>query len=847
MAKKLVCFRSSFIFLLVPVLLGIFISACAGPPEALMTASVTTGQAPLSAIFTNKSKNADEYRWDFGNGATTTVSAKETQATHEYTKAGTYTVTLTAIKKEVPPKTSATTITITVKPGQLDRVKIEPDAVTLEVTKELKFTGTGLDRFDNAIPGLSYTFRSDEKAGKLDNEGKFTAGPKLGSYENSVIVEVAQGSATKTATARVTVKPGPLDRVIIEPGEATVEVSGEQKFTATALDRFGNPIPGHSYTFRPDEKAGRVDIEGRFTAGLKAGQYATGLTVEVSQGPVTRTATARLTLRPGSLDRVLVSPATVTLDIDKREQFKAEAVDLYRNPIPEAKITWQVAGQVGTIDDTGLLRTGTKAGSFGQAVKATASLGRDSKEATASVTIKPDPPTVLSIPPIELAAGETQQLKAFMADRYGNSLGEVKVDLTVRDTNAGSVSRTGLFTAWRVARHFPGAVEARTAEGLIAITTVTIRPGPLEQVVIAPNHADIGINMAQQFVAGGADRFGNRIAGLAFTWSVQIGGATIDDKGLFTDGSRPGTYNNAVKATAIHGNVTRSATATVDVKPDRIAFTCNRTANQLDICVMNADGTIEKRLTNNPEIKSKPSWSPNGMRVVFESCYIGCKIVAVSDEGGSQLILSDKDDTFPRWSPDGKKIAFTSGRDGYKGEIYVMDGDGGGATRLTYNKADDLGSTWSPDGTKIAFVSDRDGNFEIYVMDASGGDQRRLTLELGHDTSPAWSPDGKEILFQSDRSGQEHIYVMNADGTNVRRLTAFVSRAPSWSPDGRKVLFHSSKDAGGTNEIYLMDRDGSNVVRITTNPFEDVNPVWAPRKRSVEVSEASVFIPSAAT
>ena len=75
----------------------------------------------------------------------------------------------------------------------------------------------------------------------------------------------------------------------------------------------------------------------------------------------------------------------------------------------------------------------------------------------------------------------------------------------------------------------------------------------------------------------------------------------------------------------------------------------------------------------------------------------------------------------PAWSPDGRRIAFTSERDGNP-EIYVMNADGSGVTRLTYNDARDLDSfpAWSPDGRRIAFHSNRDGNFEIYVMNASG-------------------------------------------------------------------------------------------------------------------------------
>ena len=48
---------------------------------------------PLKVIFTNTSKYATEYEWDFGDG---TPIVTTTSPQHTYTKAGTYTVTLTA-------------------------------------------------------------------------------------------------------------------------------------------------------------------------------------------------------------------------------------------------------------------------------------------------------------------------------------------------------------------------------------------------------------------------------------------------------------------------------------------------------------------------------------------------------------------------------------------------------------------------------------------------------------------------------------------------------------------------------------------------------------------------------
>src|SRR5204863_5095230 len=91
----------------------------------------------------------------------------------------------------------------------------------------------------------------------------------------------------------------------------------------------------------------------------------------------------------------------------------------------------------------------------------------------------------------------------------------------------------------------------------------------------------------------------------------------------------------------------------------------------------------------------------------------------------------------PSWSPDGAKLAFTSVRDG-NWEIYVMNADGSGQTRLTNNAATDDVSAWSPGGAKIAFASNRDGNYEIYVMNADGTGQTRLTNTVADEFSPAW-------------------------------------------------------------------------------------------------------------
>jgi len=65
----------------------------ANPPVAEFSATPTSGNAPLTVTFTDQSTNSPIYwRWTFGDGGTST----QQNPTHQYTTAGTYTVSLTA-------------------------------------------------------------------------------------------------------------------------------------------------------------------------------------------------------------------------------------------------------------------------------------------------------------------------------------------------------------------------------------------------------------------------------------------------------------------------------------------------------------------------------------------------------------------------------------------------------------------------------------------------------------------------------------------------------------------------------------------------------------------------------
>jgi len=214
----------------------------------------------------------------------------------------------------------------------------------------------------------------------------------------------------------------------------------------------------------------------------------------------------------------------------------------------------------------------------------------------------------------------------------------------------------------------------------------------------------------------------------------------------------------------------------------KIAFT-----REGEIYIMNVDGSDQIKLTNDKSYKERPVFSPDGSKIAFSSGTDNSDIYVMDTNGSKQKRLTNNliYDATPYYSPNGTKIIFRSVREDNFG-IFIMNADGSDQNRLTHSKVESCEEhsrpVFSPDGRKIVFESSRYSNAsDIYIVNTDGLGLTRLTLNDDYDGNPAFSPDGRKIAFDSERNGKRGIYLMNNDGSNQILLTGGWG-APSFSP-----------------------------------------------------------------
>jgi len=156
------------------------------------------------------------------------------------------------------------------------------------------------------------------------------------------------------------------------------------------------------------------------------------------------------------------------------------------------------------------------------------------------------------------------------------------------------------------------------------------------------------------------------------------------------------------------------------------------------LVVASVDGSGETAITDSSAGYFNMAWSPDDRQIAVTRVdpKRDMQVWVMNADGSEARALThfakeDGSPQWPAWSPDGKTIAIQSNLHGQPGSawIWLVDVATGKATNVTPHTDPRLDETpsWFPDGKRLAFQSDRSGSMEVWTMGADGSDAKQLT------------------------------------------------------------------------------------------------------------------------
>lgn len=421
----------------------------------------------------------------------------------------------------------------------VDRVELDTEQATIEVTDTLQLTATVYDVDDQPRDDRPVSWTSSKpQVASVDETGLVE-----GLSEGTTTIVAASGG--KRAEATITVE-APVDAVTVTPNPATVGVGSTMQMQADLTDAAGNELSGRDVSWQSsDEAIATVDANG-LVSGVAGGQ----VTITATSEGVDGTASVEVADPVATVD---VSPDPLTLAVLETHQMSATLKDAGGHTLTNRPITWRSEDTaIATVDASGIV-TAKDAGVVN--ITATAEGVTGSAQVTvenvvASVEVTPANPTI--------EVTDTLQLTAIAKNSRGAVVSGRSVTWTSSNPSVVQVDGSGLIEG------LEGGTATITAQvdNVTGTAQVTV-DNPVRTVELSPASTSVEVTHTAQLTAVLKDKGGNVVTGRTINWTSSASSiASVDANGQVT-GQQGGTATITAEADGATGTADITVTAPV--------------------------------------------------------------------------------------------------------------------------------------------------------------------------------------------------------------------------------------------------------------------------------------------
>ena len=202
------------------------------------------------------------------------------------------------------------------------------------------------------------------------------------------------------------------------------------------------------------------------------------------------------------------------------------------------------------------------------------------------------------------------------------------------------------------------------------------------------------------------------------------------------------------------------------------------------------------------------------------------EILLGSTAGGSplQLTTNGASDVDPALAGDGSAVAYACDLDGDH-DLWIVQADGSGAHPLSFNGVEDRHPSIQDDGSLVAFESGeeplplppfgspraktgslKDADTDLWLVQSDGNGLTRIASGPGNQAQACLSGDGSCLVFSDDADGDAEIFWLELAPATLEQLSddGDPDTEPSVSDDGGVVVWTSGDDPAQITRSILF-------------------------------------------